>query len=170
MRFVFGLAILIALQRLFELRLAAHNRAWTLANGGREFNAGHYPLFFILHTGWLIGWVAEALRRDGRPGRGWPFWLALLGLAQGLRYWAIASLGRFWNTRILVIPGRPLVRRGPYRFIRHPNYLAVALELLSVPLIFDARLTALLASLVNALLLLGIRIPAEETALGLLKD
>jgi methyltransferase len=164
-KLIFTLLGLIILQRLLELRLAARNWAWALAAGAQEFGAGHYPLFFLLHTGWLVSWAGEALARGPRLSGDWSLWLALFGLAQALRYWAITSLGRRWNTRILVIPGELPVRRGPYRWLNHPNYLAVALELATVPLIFGAWLTALIASLLNALLLLGIRIPAEEKAL-----
>lgn len=169
MIFVFGLAGLIGLQRLLELRLATRNRAWALAQGAKEFGAAHYPLFFGLHTGWMVGWVVETLWRGAALNSLWYVWLAIFVAAQGLRYWAIASLGRFWNTRILVIPGRQPVRRGPYKYMPHPNYVAVALELASVPLIFGAWLTALVASLLNAALLLGVRIPAEKKALELLK-
>lgn len=156
-------------QRLLELRLAAHNRKAALAAGAQEFGAAHYPLFFILHTGWLLGWMAEARGRGSKLNRFWPGWLALFIAAQGLRYWCIASLGRFWNTRILVIPGAALVRRGPYRFLAHPNYVAVALELFSVPLIFGAWISSLVSTALNAALLLGVRIPAEEKALQLLE-
>lgn len=164
-RLVFTLLGFIIIQRLLELRLAARNRAWALSAGAQEVGAGHYPLFFLLHTGWLAGWTGEALVRGPSLSPRWPLWLVLLGVAQGLRYWAIFSLGRRWNTRILVIPGEPPLRRGPYRWLKHPNYLAVALELATIPLIFGAWLTALVAGLLNALLLLGIRIPAEEKAL-----
>ena len=170
MNFILGLAGLIIGQRLLELRLAAYHRTWALAEGAQEFGAGHYPLFIVLHSGWLAGWIIEAVLRGARLSRFWYLWLGLFVAAQGLRYWCIASLGRFWNTRILVIPGAQAVRRGPYRFLAHPNYLAVAVELLSVPLIFGAWLTAVAASTFNAALLLGLRIPAEEKALRLLKD
>lgn len=158
------LAGVIVLQRLLELRLAERNRRRVLAQGAHEAGAGHYPLFFLLHTGWLLAWLIEAWPRRS-PGWGWPLWLSLFATAQGLRYWAITSLGPFWNTRILVVPNAPRVRQGPYRWLRHPNYLAVAVELAAVPLIFGAWLTALTASLLNATLLLGVRIPAEEAAL-----
>ena len=168
--FLVLIAGLIIIQRLFELRLARRNRAWALQAGAKEFGAGHYPLFFVLHTGWLIGWVIEAGWRGPHLSRLWIAWLLLFGLAQILRYWAIASLGRSWNTRILVIPGQPLIRRGLYRYLAHPNYLAVALELASVPLIFGAWLTALIASFLNVGLLLGVRLPTEKAALQLLED
>lgn len=158
------MAGLIVAQRLVELRLAERNRTWALAKGAREFGAEHYPLFFLLHTGWLLGWLAEALVQGPRLSPVWYVWLSLFAAAQGLRYWVIATLGRLWNTRILVIPGVDRVRRGPYRFLSHPNYMAVAVELASVPLIFRAWRTALVATLLNAALLLGLRIPAEERA------
>ncbi len=161
---------IIVIQRLAELRLARRNRVWALRAGAKEFGAGHYPLFFVLHTGWLLGWLVEAWWRGPILSRFWIAWLVLFVLAQLLRYWAIISLGRFWNTRILVIPGQSPVRRGPYRYLAHPNYVAVGLELASVPLIFGAWITALVVSLLNAGLLLGIRIPAEKAALQLLEE
>lgn len=163
---VFLTALFIIIQRLLELRVAEGNRLWALRQGAREYGANHYPLFFILHPGWLIGWVGEALATGSAVSRRWPVWFGLFMAAQGLRYWAITSLGRYWNTRILIVPGARRVRTGPYRFLRHPNYLAVAVELAAVPLIFGAWRTAIIASLLNALLLLGLRIPAEEATLG----
>jgi methyltransferase len=159
----------VAVQRLAEQSLADRNRRWLLAQGGREYGAEHYPLFVILHGGWLAGWLAEGLLGDG-PGGLWWLWLTLFLAAQALRYWCIATLGRHWNTRIVVLPGVPLIRRGPYRFLRHPNYLAVAVELVCGPLVFGAWLTALAAGLANAWLLLAVRIPAEEAAIGRLTE
>lgn len=157
-------AAFIAAQRLAELRLAARNRRWLLARGAREYGREHYLLFVILHAAWLAGWVAEGLIRGG-PGWGWPMWAGLFCAAQVLRYWCIASLGCFWNTRVFAVPGAPLVRSGPYRFLRHPNYVAVAVELACMPLIFGAWVTAAAASVLNAWLLLAVRIPAEKAAL-----
>jgi methyltransferase len=154
----------IALQRLAELRLPAANRDWILKAGGREYGRGHYPCFFILHGLWLAGWLYEGVWRQELSYL-WPLWAAMFILAQGLRYWCISTLGRFWNTRILVIPGMQSVRQGPYSYLRHPNYLAVAIELASVPLLFNAWITAVTASVVNALLLFAVRIPVEEAAL-----
>lgn len=158
-------ATLIVLQRLAELVLSNRNYRWMLAQGAKEYGDGHYPLFFALHAGWLISWLGEAILSGPCLNKIWHLWAALFIVAQGLRYWCIISLGRYWNTRILVIPGAKLVTRGPYRFISHPNYLAVSMELASVPLIFDAWLTALAASVLNAWLLLGVRIPLEQKAL-----
>ena len=166
---IWGAVVFITLQRFLELRLAKRNRTWALEAGAQEFGANHYPLFFLLHTGWMIGWVVEAFARGPALSRFWYVWLLFFIIAQGLRYWAIRSLGRCWNTRILVIPGAVKVERGLYRFIRHPNYLAVGLELASVPLIFGAWLTALVASILNAGILLFVRIPAEEQARQLME-
>jgi methyltransferase len=160
-----GLFLVIAAQRISELRLAKRNLQWALAQGGRLVEEPHYWMFFVLHTGWLLAWPLEAWLRGPALGFLWPLWLAAFVLAEGLRYWAIASLGQRWNTKIVVLEGAPLIRRGPYRFIAHPNYLAVALELACVPLIFGAWITALVCSVLNAALLLGLRIPAETAAL-----
>ncbi|MCX7783906.1 MAG: hypothetical protein N2318_09745 [Meiothermus sp.] len=154
----------VILQRLLELRLARANLHWALSQGAQEYGREHYALFFLLHIGWMLGWLVEGLARH-QLSPIWGFWMAVFLMAQGLRYWAIRSLGRYWNTRIIIVPGAKKVTNGPYRYIAHPNYLAVALELLSLPLIFNAWNTALVASFLNALLLLFIRIPAEEKAL-----
>jgi len=154
----------LAVQRVLELRLAKRNEAWARAEGAKEFGARHYPAFFVLHGGWLVGWVVEGLRRDALPPRWW-LWVAVFCVAQGLRYWAISTLGKRWNTRVLVLPGRPPILRGPYRLIPHPNYLAVALELAAVPLSVGAIWTAAISTVLNAVLLIGVRIPCESRAL-----
>ncbi|MDT7919377.1 MAG: isoprenylcysteine carboxylmethyltransferase family protein [Meiothermus sp.] len=161
-----GLALaFVVVQRILELRLAQANLRWALSQGAREYGREHYPLFFLLHLGWMLGWLLEGLARQQLSPIWW-LWLAVFVLAQGLRYWAIQSLGRYWNTRIIIVPGAKKIAGGPYRYLRHPNYLAVALELLSLPLIFNAWITALAATLLNAWLLLTVRIPAEEKALS----
>ncbi|HUF47369.1 MAG TPA: isoprenylcysteine carboxylmethyltransferase family protein [Vicinamibacterales bacterium] len=160
-----ALSVAVVVQRLAELRLATRNARWARAEGAVEHGAGHYPAFVVLHTAWLAGWIAEGWTRGPSLTPAWPLWLAGFVFAEGLRYWAIAALGRRWNTRILVIPGRPLVSSGPYRLLSHPNYVAVAIELVSVPMVFGAWLTAAIATMANAALLLFVRIPAEERAL-----
>lgn len=159
------MAAVIVLERLGELILAQRNFSRALARGAQEFGAGHYPLFFLLHTVWLLGWLIESTGSSLSPF--WPAWLGLFACGQLLRYWCIASLGPCWNTRILVIPGLKAVQRGPYRWLAHPNYVAVAIELAAVPLLFGAVKTALVATVANAVLLLLIRIPEEERALQL---
>ncbi len=160
-----GLLGVVIVQRLAELRLARRNEARARGRGAQEFGARHYPLFFMLHGAWLVMWVHEALRGGPQLGCGWQLWLGLFIAAQALRYWAIASLGPRWNTRILVVPGDAPVVRGPYHWLRHPNYVAVVVELAALPLVFGASATALLIGLANLVLLLGVRIPAEMRAL-----
>lgn len=160
-----GALVFVLVQRLSELRLARANERWAERRGATEFGREHYPLFFLLHGGWMIGWVGESLLRGPALSRAWGFWFVLFLGAGALRYWAIATLGRRWNTRILVFAGMPPVRRGPYRWVAHPNYWAVAVEVLALPLVFGATYTALVASALNAGLLLRIRIPTEERAL-----
>jgi methyltransferase len=158
---VFG-ASLVSIQRLLELRLSRRNERRLRARGAVECGRGHYPFMVALHALWLLSTAVEGSRSPGaRPGRNA---LAAFLLAQPLRYWAIASLGDHWSTRILVVPGEKPVRRGPYRYINHPNYLVVVVEILALPLIFGARFTALVFSILNAVLLV-VRIREEERAL-----
>jgi methyltransferase len=160
-----GFVTLIIVQRLLELRIAKRNEKWALAHGAKEFAPEHYPWIVALHAGWILGIALEGYFRGAHPGRLWPLWLGVFLLAQAGRYWAISSLGGYWNTRILILPGGSRVRHGPYRYFKHPNYIFVALELFSGPLIFGATCTSVIAGVLNAALLLGVRIPAEERAL-----
>ena len=163
--FYLGLILLVAFQRLTELRLSQRNERLARAAGAVEHGAGHYPVMVAIHTLFLISCVAEVflLDRPFAPRAGGAM-LLLLGLATALRYWAISSLGERWTTRVLVRPGVQLVRTGPYRFLRHPNYLAVVLEIAALPLVHGAWLTAVVFSLANAALL-TVRIRAENAAL-----
>ena len=157
---------LLAAERVLELVLSRRNAARAFAQGGRETGQGHYRVMVLFHTLFLAACVAEVLLWQ-RPFPGALGWAALGGAlaAQALRYWAIWALGERWNSRIIVVPGAAPVTRGPYRFLRHPNYVAVVLELLCVPLIHGAWVTAAAFTLGN-LLLLWVRIRAEEAALG----
>jgi methyltransferase len=161
-----GFLGLIALERLFELWLSARNTRRARSRGGVEVGAGDYQLMVAVHALFFVACAGEVLflRRTFRAPWGWAALLGALG-AQGLRYWSITSLGDRWNTRILVVPGAPPVVRGPYRLLRHPNYVAVALEMLFVPLIHGAFWSAMVFSAANVFLL-GVRIPKEEKALG----
>lgn len=160
-----GLVLAVGAERLVELVVSERNRRWSLARGGVESAAGHYPVMVALHSGLLVGAVAEVLLAD-RPFVGWLGWpmLALVLAAQGLRWWCIGTLGRQWCTRVVVVPGLSPVTAGPYRLLRHPNYLAVAVEGLALPLVHSAWVTALVFTAANALLL-RTRVAAEDRAL-----
>lgn len=161
-----GLVALVGVERLFELRLSRRHAAAAFARGGVEVGRGHYRVMTVFHTAFLAACVGEAWLA-GRPFPGALGWAALAGAlaAQGLRYWAITTLGERWNTRIIVLPGAAPVTAGPYRYMKHPNYLAVIVELLCLPLVHGAWATALAFSLGNAALL-AVRVRAEEEALG----
>ena len=155
---------LIALQRVLELRLSRRHERALKARGAYECGAGHYPAIVGLHAAWLVSMLLEGWVRGAELSALWPFSLALFVGGQALRYWAILSLGERWTTRVIVLRGPPLVQRGPYKHVRHPNYLAVALEILSAPLIFGASFTALAFTLLNAVVL-WVRIRTEAKAL-----
>lgn len=148
-----------------ELRLSRRNERRARARGALEYGAAHYPLMVALHVLWLLSTLVEGFLRGPEFPVYWPVPLALFLLVQPLRYWAIFSLGERWNTKILVVPGDRLVRRGPYRYLSHPNYVVVAIEVLTFPLIFGAWLTALVFSVLNAALLY-VRIREESRALA----
>lgn len=156
----------VGVERLGELWLSRRNAARAFARGAVEVGQGHYRVMTALHTLFLLSCVAEpwALGRPWPGALGWLF-VALAAGSQGLRYWAISALGDRWNTRVIVTPGLPPVTAGPYRFMKHPNYLAVIVELAALPMIHGAWLTALAFSLANAALL-AVRIRSEEAALG----
>lgn len=160
------LVAFVAVQRLLELRVSNRHHRLALTAGGYEVGAGHYPWMVALHTGFLLSCVAEVwlLERPFVRSLAWAAFGLLLA-AQMLRGWAIRTLGERWTTRIVIRPGLPLVTDGPYRFLRHPNYVAVVIEILALPLIQTAWLTALVFSLANAVLL-RIRIGSEEAALA----
>jgi methyltransferase len=153
---------LVTLQRLGELVLSRRNTERLLAQGAREAASGHYPLIVALHAAWLVGLWYLAVWQPG-VGVSWA-WLAVFVILQGLRVWVIATLGPRWTTRIIVLPGAPLVREGPFRFVSHPNYCIVAAEILVLPLCFGLVWYGIVFSVLNALVL-WIRIRAEEAAL-----
>jgi len=160
------LVVAVGVERLAELVVAQRNLAWSRGRGGVEFGAGHYPAMVVLHTGLLMGCIAEVfmLHRPFIPALGWPMLVVVLA-AQGLRWWCISTLGRQWNTRVVVIPGAERVTGGPYRLIPHPNYVAVAAEGVALPLVHTAWITALIFTVLNAILLHR-RIGVENSALA----
>jgi methyltransferase len=157
---------LTAAERLVEVAVSKRNAAWSIAQGGREFGQGHFPAMVALHTAFLFACPAEVilLDRPFLPWLGWPL-VAMAVLAQGLRWWCIATLGKQWNTRVLIVPSLQRVTAGPYRLFRHPNYMVVVAEGLILPLIHSAWITALVFTLLNALLL-RVRLRCEEAALS----
>lgn len=161
-----GFLAALGLERLSELRRSARNAAWAFERGGIEVGRRHWRAMQLLHGAFLVACAVEVVwgRRPFQPALGLPM-LALALAAQALRCWAIASLGPHWNVRVIVLPGAPVVTRGPYRFLRHPNYAAVVLEGFAVPLVHGAWVTALAFSLANAALL-AVRIRCEERTLA----
>jgi methyltransferase len=164
------LVVLVAIGRVVELRIASRNRRALLARGGVEVAPGHYRWMVLQHTAFLVCCPLEVwwLGRPFLPALGIPM-LLLVVLATGLRYWVITTLDGRWTTRIVVLPGSSPVAGGPYRFLRHPNYLAVIMEILALPLVHTAWITAIVFSALNALIL-RVRIRAEEEALSRMSD
>ena len=163
-----GLVLLIGLQRISELILSRRNLSWCRQHGGVEYGSGHYPFMVVLHIGLLAGALLEAHlgHREIHPWLAGPM-LTLVIASQALRWWSIRSLGPRWNTRVIVVPGLPLVEGGPYRWCRHPNYVAVVVEGFALPLVGSAWITATVFTALN-IPLLAVRIRAEERALGLM--
>ncbi|WP_342505773.1 isoprenylcysteine carboxylmethyltransferase family protein [Sporosarcina sp. FSL K6-2383] len=155
---------IVILQRLIELLIARRNEKWMLAQGAFEVGTAHYPMMVTMHIAFFVSFLLEVMIFERVLS---PIWIVLLGiflLAQTARIWCLLSLGKFWNTKIIVLPGADVVRRGPYRWVRHPNYMIVTIELLILPLLFGAYFTAVLFTLLNVWML-SVRIPAEEKAL-----
>lgn len=157
----------VGVERVIELVISQRHVAWALARGGVEYGRSHYPAMVVLHAGLLVGAVAEVVLLDRvfLPWLGWPMLVVVL-LAQTLRWWCIATLGPQWNTRVVVVPGAGRVTSGPYRWVRHPNYVAVVAEGVSLPLVHTAWITSTVFTVLNAFLL-RTRIRVENGALAL---
>jgi methyltransferase len=155
-------------ERIVEMVVSTRHARWAFSRGGVEYGQRHFPWMVSLHTLLLLGALAEVflLNRPFLPWLGWPM-LAIALLCQVARAWIIRSLGHHWNTRVIVVPGMTRVARGPYRFtwLPHPNYLIVAIEGIALPLVYTAWITAIAFTVLNAVLLLGFRIPTEDRAL-----
>ncbi len=157
----------VTVERLAELVVSQRNLVWSRARGGVEFGARHYPAMVALHTGLLAGCLLEATYRPFIPALGWPM-LAIVLAAQGLRWWCIATLGHQWNTRVVVIPDAARVTGGPYQYFSHPNYVAVVVEGIALPLVHTAWVTAAVFTVLNAVVL-RTRIGIENQALARLQ-
>lgn len=162
------LVALVGVERLAELVVTKRNAAWSFARGGLETGRGHYPFMVVLHAGLLAGCLAEVYLADRPfvPALGIPM-LVLVLASQALRWWCIATLGRQWNARVIVVPGARRVTGGPYRYFAHPNYVAVVVEGLALPLVHGAWVTAAVFTALNVPLL-AVRLRAEEAALAAL--
>jgi methyltransferase len=159
----------LIIQRLAEVKIAKKNEETLLSKGAVEAGGSHYKWMVTMHVSFFLFLFTEVMFFGAFSPSWWIIPFVLFLIAQIVRVWAITSLGVFWNTKIILLPGAEVVAKGPYRFIRHPNYLVVSLELLVIPLIFGAYVTALLFTILN-ILMLRVRIPAEEKALMELTD
>ncbi|MHB1165482.1 MAG: isoprenylcysteine carboxyl methyltransferase family protein [Candidatus Nanopelagicales bacterium] len=162
------LVVIVALERVAELGVSRRNLRWSSARGGIELGRGHYPFMVVLHTGLLAGALVEAWVWP-TPMVAWLSWtmLVLVVASQALRWWCIRTLGPRWSTRIVIVPGLPRVTGGPYRWLNHPNYVAVVIEGFALPMVGFAWVTAVAFTLLN-LPLLAVRIRAEDAALATL--
>ena len=162
------LIALVAVERLVELRVSKRNLQWSFAHGGIEFGRSHYPFMVALHVFLLAGSLVEVWvwQKPLIAALSWTM-LAVVVAAQALRWWCISTLGRRWNTLVVVVPGLPRVSGGPYRFLRHPNYVAVVIEGFALPLVGFAWVTALIFTLLNIPLLI-VRLRVENRALATL--
>jgi methyltransferase len=160
------LILAVGAERLAELAVSKRHARWAFAQGGVEYGRPHYPFMVIVHVGLLVGCILEVALADRPflPLLGWPM-LAVVLLSQALRWWCVASLGQRWNTLVIVVPGMPLVDKGPYRWLRHPNYVAVVAEGIALPLVHSAWITALTFTVLNAFVLFK-RIQVENAALA----
>jgi methyltransferase len=159
------IVLAVGAERLVELGVSQRHLRWLAGRGAVEYGAGHYPAMVALHVGLLAGCVLEAdlSMRLFHPVVGWTM-LAVVLASQALRWWCVGTLGQRWTTRVLVIPGVPPIRRGPYRWLRHPNYVAVVVEGIALPLIWLNWVTAVVFTLLNAAVL-AVRIGTENRAL-----
>jgi methyltransferase len=155
----------IIFQRLTELAIARKNEKWMKSQGALEFGSGHYPAMVLIHSAFILSIIAEVVFFHRELFAYWPVLMVLFVLTQLMRVWALISLGPYWNTKIIVLPGAKIIKKGPYRLIKHPNYVIVALELIIIPLMFNAYWTAAIFTILN-MVILSVRIPAEEKALA----
>lgn len=154
----------IIVQRIAELYIAKKNERMMKSKGALEFGQAHYPFIVAVHSLFFVSYILEVSLTGNEVSSYWPILFPLFLLTQAGRIWALTSLGPYWNTKIIVLPNARIIRKGPYRFIKHPNYTIVSAEFLIIPLMFEAYITATVFTILN-IILLAIRIPAEEHAL-----
>ncbi|MDI2586081.1 isoprenylcysteine carboxyl methyltransferase [Psychrobacillus sp. NEAU-3TGS] len=155
---------LVIAQRIIEVLIAKRNEKKMLARGAYEVGASHYPYMIALHVSFFVCLIAEVVFLNQRISPLFPLFMLIFLFVQALRIWCLTSLGTFWNTKIMILPGANVVKSGPYLFIRHPNYVVVCIEIALLPLMFQAYFTAICFTLLN-LAMLSVRIPLEEKAL-----
>jgi methyltransferase len=160
----YGLFLLLIAQRLTEMYIAKRNEKWLLKRGGVEHGKEHYPYIVTLHVLFLLSLFFEVMIFHKELTSLWNILIPILALTQLIRYWSVFSLGYYWNTKIIIVPNEIVVSKGPYQFMKHPNYVVVAIEFLLIPLLFQAYMTALLFTFLN-IIMMSIRIPSEEKAL-----
>lgn len=169
-RMVFaGFVSFVVLQRLGELVIAKKNEKGMKEKGAIEFGQLHYQFMVLMHVMFFVVLILEVLIFNKQVSRFWPILFSVFLLVQAGRIWALTSLGEFWNTKIIVLPDAYPIKRGPYRYLKHPNYVIVIIELLLIPLLFNAYMTSVIFTVLNGCLL-AIRIPAEERALNQLTN
>ncbi|WP_144529221.1 isoprenylcysteine carboxyl methyltransferase family protein [Peribacillus simplex] len=156
--------ILIAIQRMFELYIAKQNEKQLKAAGAVEYGESHYSWMVLMHLSFFIVLIIEVVVLERDVSGLWPIWLTLFLIAQSGRIWVIRSLGKHWNTKIIVVPDADVVIKGPYKYFKHPNYIIVATEIIVISLLFNAYYTAVIFSLLNVWMM-KVRIPLEEKAL-----
>lgn len=161
--------IFIIGQRVLELLIAKRNELRMKQKGAIEFGQSHYPFIVSVHSLFFVSLILEVTLFHKHLTQNWSIFLVLFFIAQFGRIWALTSLGTFWNTKIIVLPEADIVKKGPYKFVKHPNYIIVAIELIVIPLLFQAFMTAIIFTILNAIIL-SIRIPAEERALKSLTE
>ncbi|WP_099351620.1 isoprenylcysteine carboxyl methyltransferase family protein [Fredinandcohnia onubensis] len=156
---------LVIAQRLIEMRIAKRNEKWILSHGGYEVGHRHYKYIVLMHILFFLSVMVEVVYFKKELSTYYPVLFFLFALTQLGRLWALQSLGMFWNTKIMILPTKQVQTKGPYKYLKHPNYLVVALEIILIPVLFKAYITAIAFSIFN-LMVMAIRIPIEERALA----
>ena len=163
MTIFFVIILFVILQRVIELAIAKRNEVYMLSKGAYEVGREHYPFMIALHVSFFVSLLIEVLFFQNTLSAIFPFLFIFFLIVQCIRIWCLATLGKFWNTKIIILPGANVVKKGPYKLLRHPNYFVVCTEILILPLMFNAYFTAITFTLLN-IAMLAVRIPVEENA------